>query len=66
MNDEVIHGIPSDRRTLKEGDILSLYTGVVLDGYYGDSARISWENQAAGTMVRLQIPRRSAAGASFK
>jgi methionyl aminopeptidase len=38
VNEEVIHGIPSDRRTLKEGDILSLDTGVVLDGYYGDSA----------------------------
>jgi signal transduction histidine kinase len=31
-----------------------------LSGYYGDSARISWENQAKGTMVRLQIPRRGA------
>jgi methionyl aminopeptidase len=38
INHEVIHGIPSDRRTLKEGDIVSLDTGVVLDGYYGDSA----------------------------
>jgi methionyl aminopeptidase len=38
VNEEVIHGIPSERRTLKEGDILSLDTGVVLDGYYGDSA----------------------------
>ena len=38
LNNEVIHGIPSDRQVLKEGDILSLDTGVVLDGYYGDSA----------------------------
>jgi methionyl aminopeptidase len=38
VNDEVIHGIPSARRTLKEGDIVSLDTGVVLDGYFGDSA----------------------------
>jgi methionyl aminopeptidase len=38
VNDEIIHGIPSDRRILKEGDILSLDTGVILDGYYGDSA----------------------------
>jgi len=36
-NSEVIHGIPSERR-LKRGDILSLDMGVVLDGYYGDSA----------------------------
>ncbi len=38
INNEVIHGIPSDRRTLAEGDILSLDLGVVLNGYYGDSA----------------------------
>ena len=38
VNDEVIHGIPSQRRILKDGDILSLDMGVVLDGYYGDSA----------------------------
>jgi methionyl aminopeptidase len=37
VNSEVIHGIPSQRR-LKTGDILSLDLGVVLDGYYGDSA----------------------------
>src|SRR5215472_1778406 len=37
VNDEIIHGIPSGRR-LKEGDVLSLDMGVVIDGYYGDSA----------------------------
>jgi methionyl aminopeptidase len=37
VNNEVIHGIPSERR-LKKGDILSLDMGVLLDGYYGDSA----------------------------
>ena len=38
LNSEVIHGIPSKRRTLAEGDILSLDLGVVLNGYFGDSA----------------------------
>jgi methionyl aminopeptidase len=37
VNEEVVHGIPSDR-VLKEGDILSLDFGVVYDDYYGDSA----------------------------
>ena len=37
VNEEIMHGIPSDRR-LKEGDILGLDLGVVLDGFYGDSA----------------------------
>jgi methionyl aminopeptidase len=38
INDEIVHGIPSERRVLKEGDIVSIDCGVVLDGYYGDSA----------------------------
>jgi methionyl aminopeptidase len=38
VNNEIVHGIPSERRLLKAGDIVSLDCGVVLDGYYGDSA----------------------------
>src|SRR5437588_3888242 len=38
VNYEVIHGIPSEKRTLKEGDIVSIDCGVVLDGFYGDAA----------------------------
>jgi len=38
VNEEVIHGIPSGRRVLNEGDIISIDVGAVLDGYYGDSA----------------------------
>ncbi len=37
INDEVIHGIPSDR-ALKDGDIVSIDFGVLYDGYYGDAA----------------------------
>jgi methionyl aminopeptidase len=37
VNDEVVHGIPSGY-ILKEGDIISVDCGVILDGYYGDSA----------------------------
>ena len=38
INSEVVHGIPSAERKLRDGDIVSIDTGVVLDGYYGDSA----------------------------
>ena len=38
VNNEIIHGIPSEKRVLKEGDIVSVDCGVVLDGYYSDSA----------------------------
>ena len=37
VNDEVVHGIPSNY-ILKEGDIISIDCGVIIDGYYGDSA----------------------------
>ena len=38
VNQEIVHGIPSPKRVLKEGDIVSIDCGVVLDGYYADSA----------------------------
>ena len=38
INDEIVHGIPSEKRVLKSGDIVSIDCGVVLDGYYGDAA----------------------------
>ena len=38
INQEIVHGIPSEKRVLKAGDIVSIDCGVVLDGYYGDSA----------------------------
>lgn len=38
VNEEIVHGIPSEKRKLKTGDIVSIDCGVVLDGYYGDSA----------------------------
>ncbi|MBV9404848.1 MAG: type I methionyl aminopeptidase [Acidobacteriaceae bacterium] len=38
VNEEIIHGMPSSKRKLKAGDIISIDTGVQLNGYYGDSA----------------------------
>src|SRR5690348_3567857 len=38
INEEIVHGIPSAKRLLKPGDIVSIDCGVVLDGYYGDAA----------------------------
>jgi methionyl aminopeptidase len=38
VNQEIVHGIPSPKRMLKDGDIVSIDCGVVLDGYYGDAA----------------------------
>jgi methionyl aminopeptidase len=38
VNSEVIHGIPNDRGALKDGDIVSVDCGVVVDGFYSDAA----------------------------
>ena len=39
VNEEVVHGIPSKKRILKDGDIVGIDFGVILDGWFGDSAR---------------------------
>lgn len=39
VNEKIVHGIPSKTEVLKEGDIVSLDTVTVLDGYYGDAAK---------------------------
>lgn len=39
INDEVVHGIPSKKRILEEGDIISLDAGLIYQGYHSDAAR---------------------------
>ena len=38
INDEVIHGIPSKKRVIREGDIVSIDLGATINGYHGDNA----------------------------
>lgn len=38
VNEEVVHGMPNRKRVLKDGDILSIDCGVIIDGYYSDAA----------------------------
>ena len=38
VNQEVVHGIPSKSRVLREGDIVSIDCGAIVDGFYGDAA----------------------------
>lgn len=39
INEEVVHGIPSEHRILREGDIISIDVGAYIDGFHGDAAR---------------------------
>lgn len=76
VNDEVVHGIPSGKRMLKEGDIVSLDTGVIYKGYQSDAARTIGvgriSQQAADLIERTKlcflqacIMRRQAGGCSI-
>jgi methionyl aminopeptidase len=56
INDEVIHGIPSGRRVLAEGDVISIDVGASLDGYFGDSAitlPVGRVSEQAATLLRV-------------
>lgn len=59
VNDEVVHGIPSKERILKEGDIVSLDTGVIYKGYQSDAARTvgvgKISKQAADLIERTRL-----------
>jgi methionyl aminopeptidase len=56
INEEVIHGIPSGRRVLNEGDVISIDVGASLDGYFGDSAitlAVGQVTEEAATLLRV-------------
>jgi len=60
VNEEVVHGIPSARRTVKDGDILSMDFGVELDGYFADAAvTVAIGKVAAGRAKLLRVTRES-------
>lgn len=53
VNEEVVHGIPKKTRILKEGDIISLDCGLILNGYHSDAARTYAVGQISDTERRL-------------
>lgn len=60
LNDEVVHGIPTPKRRLRDGDVLSVDVGAIVDGYYGDSARtFPVGDVIAETMRLLQVTKAS-------
>ncbi|MDI6713142.1 MAG: type I methionyl aminopeptidase [Anaerosomatales bacterium] len=64
VNDEVVHGIPGKRR-LREGDIVSVDCGVVVDGYYGDAAMTFPVGQVSDEARRLMDVTRDALDAAI-
>lgn len=53
INDEVVHGIPTDKRVLKEGDIVSLDAGLIYKGYHSDAARTGEVGEISAEAQRL-------------
>jgi len=66
INDEVVHGIPSDKRVLREGDIVGLDFGVRYQGYCGDSAVTVAVGQADPADDRLMQATREALAAGIE
>ncbi len=53
LNEEIVHGIPSTERALREGDILSVDCGLVYQGFYADMARTVAVGQADSKVLAL-------------
>ena len=53
INDEVIHGIPSKKRILKEGDIVKVDVGAYYHGFHGDAARTIPVGKVSGEALKL-------------
>lgn len=53
INDEIIHGIPSKKRILQEGDIVKIDTGAFIGGYHGDSANTFPVGRVSDEALRL-------------
>lgn len=53
VNDEVVHGIPSKRRIVDEGDIISIDCGAIIDGWHGDAALTVPVGHTSPDMERL-------------
>lgn len=53
VNDEVVHGIPSEHRYLQNGDIVSLDAGLIYKGYHSDAARTHGIGEISETAQRL-------------
>ena len=60
INDEIVHGIPSEKRLLRNGDILSIDIGLVRNGYFADMATtVPVGEISAGTRKILEVGKRS-------
>ena len=65
VNEQVIHGIPSPARRLRDGDLVGLDYGVILAGWYADAARTVAVGRASARAARLRDATRRALAAGL-
>ncbi len=65
INEEIVHGIPSAKRVIHEGDIVSIDVGVLLDGYHTDSATTIAVGDVGAESLRLLDVTRNALAAGI-
>ena len=53
VNEQVVHGIPSKKCVLKNGDIISIDCGAIVEGFHGDAARTFLVGEVAPEVVKL-------------
>ena len=66
VNDEVVHGIPSAKRIIQEGDIVSLDIGVIYKGYHSDAARTHGVGEISDNAKKLIVRTRESFFAGIK
>jgi len=66
VNDEVVHGIPSPDRVLRDGDIVGLDFGAALAGWYGDAARTVLVGRVGEEAAQLVVATRAALEAGIR
>jgi len=66
INSEIVHGIPSPQRVVKRGDILKVDVGLVLDGFYGDSALTIPVGEISPELQRLMRVTQEALGLAIE
>jgi methionyl aminopeptidase len=65
VNEEVVHGIPSEKRVLRDGDVVGLDFGAILGGFHGDAAETVLVGQASPDAERLVAATREALAAGI-
>ena len=66
INEEVVHGIPSEKRRLKDGDIVGFDLGCSVDGFFGDSARTVAVGKVSEKATRLMETTKAALHAGIE